>query len=122
MSLLKQDSIDDILDDQVNLVMNEVDPSPTWLVEDEEVQVFLTVNHTKKLLTNGVFDNEKWKINLPIFTSKWSMPPWKDSFPLSRSLKLGPQTCKRLLRKSTKTAKVWIVELGNLPSMLEKWH
>ena len=77
MSLLKQDSIDDILNDQVNMVMNEVevDPSPTWLVEDEEVQVILTVNHTKKLLTNGVFDNEKRKINLPIFTSKWSMPP-----------------------------------------------
>ena len=60
MSLLKQDSIDDILNDQVNMVMNEVevDPSPTWLVEDEEVQVILTVIHTKKLLTIGVFDKE----------------------------------------------------------------
>ena len=66
MSLLKQDSIDDILNDQVNMVMNEVevDPSPTWLVEDEEVQVILTVNHTKKLLTNGVFDTEKMENQL----------------------------------------------------------
>ena len=68
MSLLKQDSIEDILNDQVNMVMNEVevDPSPIWLVEDEEVQVFLTVNHTKKLM---FLTNKKWKINLPIFTS-----------------------------------------------------
>ena len=81
MSLLKQDSIDNILDDLVNMVMNEVDPSLTCLVEDEEV--ILTVNHTKKLLTNGVFDKEKMEnqlANLHI--------PWKDLFPLSRSLKL----------------------------------
>ena len=66
MSLLKQDSIDDILNDQVNMVMNEVevDPSPIWLVEDEEVQVILTVNHTKKLLTIGVFDKDKMENQL----------------------------------------------------------
>ena len=69
MSLLKQDCIDNILDDLVNMVMNEVDPSPIWLVEDKEVQVILTVNHTKKLLTNGVFDKVCQKHHL--LTTSW---------------------------------------------------
>ena len=64
MSLLKQDSINDILPDQANMVMDDVDPSPVWLVEDEEVQVILTVKHTKKLLVNGVFDEGKMKSQL----------------------------------------------------------
>ena len=61
MSLLKQDSINDILPEQANMIMDDVDPSPVWLVEDEEVQVILSVKHTKKLLVNGVFDEGKMR-------------------------------------------------------------